>query len=93
MTLINFHRVQCNEPTLLALDSFWCFSLISTKYAAVIVFASSYRFKCILDGPVYGCLSENAKYCFYREVHIFFQIGITVSTTSHISFKWVSTEY
>ena len=43
---IDFHKVQCNEPTLLTLNNFWCFSLISTKYAAVIMIASSYRFKC-----------------------------------------------
>ena len=26
----DFHRVQCNEPSPLALDNFSCFSLIST---------------------------------------------------------------
>ena len=92
---IDFHWVQCNIPTTLALGKFRCFFLISTKFVVVIAIASSYRFKCkyhILDSPVYACWSQSAKYCFYRKVHNF-QMVITVSKTSHISYKLVSTEY
>ena len=43
---IDFHWVQRNEPTTLALGNFQCFSLISTKFAVVIAIPSSYRFNC-----------------------------------------------
>ena len=41
---IDFHLVQCNEPTTLALGNFLCFSLISTTFAVVTAIALSYRF-------------------------------------------------
>ena len=39
----DFHWVQCDEPTTLALGNFRCFSLISTKFVVIIAIASGYR--------------------------------------------------
>ena len=60
---IDFHRVQCNEPTPLVLDILFFF-LISTKYAAVMARASSTESMTdgIHDGPVIAYWSENANY-------------------------------
>ena len=43
---IDFHRIQCTEPTSLALDNFQHFSSNSTKFSVVIENAVGYRFLC-----------------------------------------------
>ena len=68
------------------------FSLMSTKYATVIVIASSYRFKCRSHNWMVKCMTKkNANIAFYRKADNF-QMVIIVSRTSHISYKQVSTE-
>ena len=93
---IDYNWVPCIEPSSLSLGNFRFFSFISTKFAVIISIASSCRFKCKSHTrsscPVYVRWSENAKYCFYRKVHNF-QMVITVSKTSHINYKLISTQY
>ena len=43
---IDFHRVNCNEPSLSLLDNFLCLSSISSKFAVVIENAIGYSFSC-----------------------------------------------
>ena len=63
--------VLCNEPSSLALNNFWCFCLISTKYAAVIAIDSN------ADHKLYGqcTMSVDQKMqnivVFYKNVHAF----------------------
>ena len=65
---INFHWIQCNEHTPLALYNFRCFSLIYIKFAAVIVIQLQIQMQfTYLEHPVYARLSENAKYCFLQK--------------------------
>ena len=89
---INCHRVQCCEPTALALDNFRCFSLISTAFAVVNVIASNFRFQCNWSIPYMPVGSKLQNIGFYRKVHNF-QMMINVFKASNISYNLVSIEY
>ena len=74
---------------------FIIFALILTNYAAVIVTAPNYRFKCKSHSgfssvcPLFG--KRNFLFFFFRKIHYFKMVSIV--STSHISYKRVSTEY
>ena len=88
---MNVHKVQFNKPTPLALRNFsfneicsggncGCFKLqIQTQITPRIV-------PCMREGRK----MQNIE--FYRKLHSF-QMVIIVSRTSHISYKFVTTEY
>ena len=95
--LIDSHRFQCNKPTTLTLDNVCVFLKFQRNMQLFLRWlqAKDSNADYILDGSVFARWSENTNIVclfFSQKVHTF-QMVIIVSRTSHISYKWVLTEY